>query len=94
MIVVVAAATYAVAVALGLTATRTSVRFGRWHHAAFAVSCISAIAAAVIEPHASMIVPLSMLAVMPFTRGGSRPHALVGLSGAVGWVLVLLARSV
>ncbi len=87
----IAALAYLATMSLGLTARLRSVRFGNWHHIAYAVCVATFAVAVVISPSISHIVPAAALMIMPFTRPRtSRIHELVAVLGAIGFALLII----
>ena len=86
----IAALCYFLTMILGVTARLRRTSFGRWHHAMFALSFVSAGVAIVIDPIIAQIIPASALLILPFTRPRtSQIHDFVAVMGAIGWIVVI-----
>lgn len=82
---------YALTMSLGLAARYRSVSFGRWHHALYALTCISMAWSLFGEPQVSHIPGVVVLALLPATRPRtSRRHDLLAIAGLVSFILLVL----
>ena len=87
---VIASLTYLLTMLLGISARIKGASFGRWHHAAFAATCLTGAVAVVLHPTVAHFIPATALMVLPFTRPRtSRVHDAVAVFGAVGWGMVV-----
>ena len=87
---IIASLTYLATMLLGISARIKGSSFGKWHHAAFAATCITGAVAVVLHPTVAHTIPATALMVLPFTRPRiSRVHDAVALIGAVGWGMVV-----
>lgn len=84
------AALYAINLAVGVAAQLFHASFGAFHHWLYAVVFAAALAAAVFAFHPALLVTVAALAVMPKTKPGSKPHPIVAMIGASGYLLAYL----
>jgi hypothetical protein len=81
---------YAINLVVGLAAQRLRANFGAFHHWLYAMVFAAALAAAVFAFHPALLVTLAALAAMPVTKPGSKPHPIVAVIGASGYLLAYL----
>lgn len=89
LVVLFAALTYTATMALGIAASVSGRKFGRWHHGMYLVSCIAATAAILVTMLWTVVPVLVVLGLLPFTRAGTLRHAVVGTCGWIAWMFVL-----
>ncbi len=92
MIVYVAAVVYCATASLGIVAWIKGRRFGRWHHIFYFGCVVSNVAAVVADGMGIVLAPLLILALMPFTRGGSDVHRRLGYAGLITWGIIFFVR--
>ncbi|HLT35747.1 MAG TPA: hypothetical protein VK034_05665 [Enhygromyxa sp.] len=84
------AALYAINLAVGVAAQLFRASFGAFHHWLYAIVFATALAAAVLAFHPALLVTVAALAAMPLTKPGSKPHPIVAMIGAAGYLLAYL----
>lgn len=87
----VAAALYAINLAVGLAAQVLRANFGAFHHWLYAVVFAAAVAAAVFAFHPALLLTILALAVMPLTKPHTAWHPSVAVVGALGYVAAYLS---
>jgi hypothetical protein len=86
----VAAALYAINLAVGVAAQLLHANFGAFHHWLYALVFATAVAAAVFAFHPALIVTIVALAAMPLTKPHTVWHPSVAVVGALGYVATYL----
>jgi hypothetical protein len=83
---VIATVVYCGTTLLGVIAFTRGVHFGKLHHVFFAACCCSCLLCVLNAPSPLLVLQLLILALLPFTRGGSQAHRTLALVGLATWI--------